>query len=116
MVNRAALLLKYKDPAIRWINDADPGEKTHEITAADVNRERTVYLISEKDADDAPAVNRWIKRNFKILFEEELEGWYTDPSLWPQKRTLKLFREWFDVECHSVLIDTVGGAIYDDDI
>jgi hypothetical protein len=116
VVNRAAIILQYKEPAIRWINDADPYEKTHEITAADVNDDRTVYLISTEDGDGAPAVDRWIKRNYKTVFEEELEGWYTDPSLWPQMRTLKLFREWFDVECHSVLIDTVGSTIHDDDI
>ena len=116
MVNRVAIILKYKEPAIRWINDADPCERDHEITAEDVNDDRTVYLISTEDGDGAPAVDRWIKRNYKTVFEEELEGWYTDPSLWPNNRTLKLFWEWFDVECHSVLIDTVGGAIYDDDM
>jgi hypothetical protein len=50
------------------------------------------------------------------LFEAELEGWYTDPSMWPQELTWKLFCEWFDVEYHTVLIDTVGDEIYDDEL
>lgn len=49
------------------------------------------------------------------LFEAELEGWYTDPTLWPQDRTFRLFQTWFDVECHSVVVDMVGGDIYDDE-
>ncbi len=116
MINRSALLLKYKSPAIRWINDADPYDDDPGTTVDSVNSDRTVYLITEEDADTPESRDRWIKRNYKALFEEELEGWYTDPDLWPKKRTLKLFREWFEVECHTVLIDTVGGAIYEDDI
>lgn len=108
--------MKYKDPAIRWINEADPYCDDPGITIDSVNNERTVYLISDNDAQSPEIVARWLKRNFKALFESELEGWYTDPSLWPKKQTLKLFREWFEVECHTVLIDTLGGAIYDDDI
>jgi len=115
LVNRAAILLKYKAPAIRWINEADPSEKDPGITVDSVNLERTIFLISNADGDTGETVARWIKRNYKVLFEGELEGWYTDPDLWPQKRTLKLFKEWFDVECHTVLIDTADGAIYDDD-
>jgi len=115
VVNRSAILLKYKAPAIVWINEADPHDDDPGSTADSVNEERTVYLISDGDSESDEAVKRWIKRNYKVLFEEELEGWYTDPELWPQKRTLKLFREWFEVECHTVLIDTVDGAIYDDD-
>ncbi len=86
-----------------------------EITADDLGNERTVYLISEKDSDGEKAVEKWIKRNYKALFEAELGSWYTDPGLWPSKRTLKLFKEWFNVEYHSVIEDTVGGELYDDE-
>ena len=57
-----------------------------------------------------------ISLNFEQLFESEIEDWYTDESLWPKNRNRKLFDEWFDVECHSVLIDTVDGKIIDDEI
>ena len=116
MLNRAAVILKYKEPAIKWINDADPYNDDPGITKESVNEERTVYLISDDDAGGPDAVDRWIERNWKILFEAELEGWYTDPDLWPKKLTLRLFRAWFTVECHTVLHDTVGGEIYDDGI
>ena len=115
MVNRAAILLRYKEPAVRWINEADPYNEKPGIVADNVNKERTVYLISEEDGDGDDSVARWVKKNFKSLFEAELESWYTDPALWPNKRTYKLFQEWFHVECHTVLIDTVGGEIYDDE-
>jgi hypothetical protein len=113
MINRAAVMLKYKETAVQWIHDTDPSHDDSQISLESANRERTVYLISDHDADDDKALARWIKLNYEVLFEAELEGWYTDESLWPQKRTFKLFKEWFDVECHSVIEDTVGSPIED---
>jgi hypothetical protein len=116
MLNRAAIILKYKEPAIRWVNEADPSPDGDPLSMEIANAERTVYLISEDDADGDDAVDRWLRANYENLFESELEGWYTGPSLWPQERTWRLFREWFEVECHTVLIDTVGDALFNDEI
>lgn len=115
MINRAAIIIRLKAPAVQWINDADPRDDSHEITLESANRERTVYLIKEEDADDDKTLKKWIKMNYETLFESELEGWYTVERMWPQNRTLKLFHEWFDIECNSVIEDTVGTPIVDED-
>ena len=111
MINRGAIILKCKQPFIKWVNAADPVEKDPDITAADVNRDRTVYLVSDADAEN---YEEWVNLNYKVLFENVLYDWFTDESLWPKNRTKKMFDEWFDVKCYSVLIDTVGGDIYDE--
>ena len=116
MLNRAAILLRMKEPAVRWINEADPSPESHEISIKSANEEWTIYLVSDEDGDGEIAVERWVKRNYKALFEDELFGWYTDPSLWPPSLTYKMFKEWFEIECHSVLRDTVDGPIFDDEI
>ncbi len=110
------MLLRYREPAVRWINEADPMPRKSPFTVAEVNEERTIYLISDDDADSKDTVELWIRDNCLILFEEELSGWYTDPDLWPKNRTFKKFKEWFEVECHTVLVDTVGGEMYDDGV
>ena len=115
MINRAAIILKYKDPAILWINEVDPYDDVPSISLEEANVDRTVYLISDADADTPDTVEQWIKLYHITIFETELEGWYTDPSLGPKKLTLTMFNEWFEVECHTVLIDTVGEPIRDDD-
>ena len=115
MINRAALILRYKEPAVRWINEADPIPDRVLISLTDVNRERTVYLVSDEDAATDEDIRRWVKENFHVLWEAELEGWYTDESLWPSGRTLKKFDQWFEVECHTVLVDTVDGPLVDDE-
>lgn len=115
MINRAAVILEYKAPAIKWINTSDPLDDDPGITGDSVNKDLNVYLIKDEDADTPDILNKWIKLNYKNLFENELEGWYTDKRLWPPKRDLKLFKKWFEVQCHTVLIDTVEEPIIDDE-
>ena len=113
MINRAAVILKCKKPFIKWMNETDPYEKDPGITLDEANKERTIYLIAD---DDAENFENWISLNYMQLFENELEAWYTDESLWPKRRDKKLFDEWFNAEYHSVLIDTVEGSIFDDEM
>ena len=115
VVNRNALILRYKDPAIRWINEVDPSPDGAEITLASVNEERTVYLIDDRIGEEPRSFERWLRKNYGEIFEMELDGWYTDPTLWPQDRSLALFRAWFDVELHTVLVDLGTGEMYDDE-
>lgn len=112
MINRAAVLLSYKEPFIKWVNESDPFDENPGVTVENTKNDRTVYLISSEDAEN---VDKWLSRNFKGLFEEELESWYTDENLWPKKRDRKTFNEWFDVEYHTIIIDIAEGPIEDDE-
>ena len=96
MINRAAILLKYKPPAVRWINEADPHNTGTDISLESANEDSTVYLIMNEEAYLPETLEEWIQMNYEALFENELHGWYTDESLWPKKRDLKLFREWLN--------------------
>jgi hypothetical protein len=116
VVNRAVLLRKYKMPTIKWINDADTYNSDSGISLEVVNEERTVSLITDDDTDGPDAVDRRVKKNWRNLFEIELEGRYKKPDLWPNALTLKLFRQWFTVEHHTVMHDTVGGKIFYDSL
>lgn len=116
MVNRAAIILKYTQKAVNWINDADPVEENPGITIEKANDDRMIYLISEENADDPKETERWLKANYETLFEVELDSWYVDKTLWPKNRTYKLFKEWFQIECHTMIEDTVGTPIIDDDL
>jgi hypothetical protein len=80
MLNRAALILRYKQPFVDWINAADPSPTSHTLTLAEVNQEHTVYLVEVEDEDD---LAEWLARHHEELFEQELNGRYTDPALWP---------------------------------
>lgn len=77
MINRAALILKYKTPAVKWINKADPYSNNPGITIESVNEDRTVYLIRDEEADTPNDLNNCVKLNLDVLFENELNGCYT---------------------------------------
>ena len=112
MLNRSALILRYKQPFVDWINTSDPSPTSRLFTLAEVNGERTVYLIEVED-EDGLAV--WLRRHHRELFEEELSGWYTDPKLWPQDRSLKVLQEWCMFELHTVVLDFSDSPIESDE-
>ncbi|MEM1176987.1 MAG: hypothetical protein AAGM22_01485 [Acidobacteriota bacterium] len=105
MINRSAIVLRAKPPMIKWINKTGPDDSPP-LSKRDVNRDRTVYLISEEAGETEEAFREWVKANFETLFEAELMGWITDPEFWPRSRTFAVFTKWFDVEMHSVVLDT----------
>lgn len=114
VINRAAIILRYKEPAIAWLNAVEPQPDGRGLTMADADHESTVYLIAPEDAETWDAVEEWVAINHQALFEAELEEWHPDPALWPEDRSYPVFRDWFDVECHTVLVDTVGTPILDE--
>jgi len=112
MLNRAAILLKYKQPAVDWINSIDTSDDFL-VTLESVNKEKTVYLIDEESAEH---LDKMLENNYMIFFENELNNWYLDENVWPNNLTLSLFNKWFDIECHSIIEDLVGTPIIDDEL
>lgn len=111
LLNRSVLILRYKQPFVDWINAADP-VPTHPVKLADVNEDSTAYLLEVEDEDELAV---WLDTNGEILFEEELNGWYTDPKLWPKDRCLELFRKWCRFELHTIVVDTGATMLIDDE-
>jgi hypothetical protein len=111
MLNRAVLILRYKQPFVDWINEADPNP-THTVSLASTNQDTTAYLVEVEDEDEFES---WLALNGEVLFEAELDGWYTDPMLWPQDRSVALLKEWCTLELHTMVFDTGGAPLYDND-
>ena len=51
--------------------------------------------------DPAPTLSR--------IFEEKLRAWHRLPADWPQKRTYKMFRQWFHVRLVDLVLDLEEG-------
>lgn len=108
MLNRAALIVRPRQPFLDWAASLEV-----DGLVPDAAGERTVYLIPEPD-DDAHA-ERIVRRVFAEIFERELDGWWTDESAWPTKRTFAVFKQWFSIEIHTVIEDLVDDVLHDDD-
>ncbi|MBK8738711.1 MAG: hypothetical protein IPM02_03805 [Betaproteobacteria bacterium] len=108
MLNRAVLIVRPKQPFLDWAAGLDDSG-----LLPDVEGEKTAYLIQEFSDDDEAL--RVLKSVYAEIFERELFGWHTDEAAWPKKRSLVLFREWFEIEMHSVVEDLCGYEVIDDE-
>jgi hypothetical protein len=109
LINRAALILRPRSPFIEWargIGNCDI------VPSAD--DEQTVYLIPEHDTPQE--FEKILKKVWVDIFENQLAGWYLDEAVWPKKRTLAMFRAWFQIECHTVIEDLCGYPLEDDEL
>ena len=108
-VNRSMMMITVKQPYVDWANslpDRSADEKKHPHKIESLNEDPICYLIPEiamYDDFEAYIEHAWI-----MLFELQLSGWTTDNKLWPQLRTLKMFNDWFDVRCSSLILDLWG--------
>ncbi len=100
-INRSLLILKPKHPFLEWAQTLDDGDK--DFTLAELAEDSTAYLVPElwEDSDQ----NALLESSYNILFEEQLQGWWTDEAAWPKERNLKMFLDWFEVEFHSLVFD-----------
>jgi hypothetical protein len=108
MLNRGAIIVRPRKPFLDWAARLDDSG-----LLPDPNDEQTIYLIPE--CDDDIDVLQILSEGYDVIFEAELEGWHTRQSNWPKNRTFTMFREWFDIEFHSVVEDLCDYAIEDDE-
>ena len=87
IINKAAITVIPKEPFIKWVQSTHP--KAEETSAESIGAYSQVYLVDASEDGDDP--EKLIKRNFKVIFEEELAGWYTDEEAWPKKMVLPGF-------------------------
>ncbi len=106
-INRNAFVVKPKKPYFEWANSV-----FDDIPNKFSTQENNIYLIREMDSNQAIAM--WIRRHFDQIFQNELNDWCTDEMKWPQKRTYKLFSEWFDIEICSMVLDLEDGPVEKD--
>jgi len=100
-LNRSAIVVKPRQSFLDWLHGADP--TSLELTLRELVREPTVYLIPECDTNGevAEVLREWCGE----IFVEQLAGWYSDTSTWPQDRGFDAFCRWFDYQHHSMLVD-----------
>jgi hypothetical protein len=111
VLNRAALIVRYKQPFVEWINAAEPNPQQR-LKLTDANDNNSVYLIEVEDEDDLPS---WLQVNGVALMEAELSGWFPEEALWPKDRSLALFNKWCAVELHTLVFDTGETPLRDSD-
>jgi len=100
-INRSLVILKPKQPFLDWARTLEDEDK--DLTLKHLAEDSTAYLIPElwQDSDQQSLLESY----YDVFFEEQLAGWWTDETAWPQKRDLKMFLDWFELEFHGLVFD-----------
>lgn len=112
MLNRSCLLVRAKQPFLDWLHSL-PDDDGSYLTLEEINEDAQVYLLPDAElVDDAQSL---IRAFSPIVFELELEGWWTEESDWPQDRSYEIFSQWFEVSLRSLVHDLVDEPLIDDE-
>lgn len=105
LISRCVVVVRPKEKFLSWLNQV-PDDDTFELTLSQIRSDCTSFLVEEYDEPEE--VVRWVDEHYQRIFEMELGSWYEHREWWPKDRSLKTFWEWFDVEIHTTVIDTVN--------
>jgi hypothetical protein len=109
VINRTAVTITGAKPYVDWTLNTDADANKGAITVARARTYGSAFLMPEFELEED--IQEWVEDNAIWIFEFQLGAWTDDESTWPPVRDLKSFREWFNIDIHSVVVD-VG----DDDI
>ena len=97
--NRSAILVTPKKPFNEW------AELYNDETEEDLNErmnEKRTYLIEWTFDEDFSEI---LESYYLKIFEYELSMWNVYKHEWPQDRSIKNFKKWFNVILSDELID-----------
>ncbi|MDH3956935.1 MAG: hypothetical protein OET81_09595 [Desulfobacteraceae bacterium] len=109
-INRSVAIIKPKQPFVDWANSVVDEDVQYSIS--DFSTDCSVILLPVVDSDEN--AEAFIKDIFQDLFELELSSWIVVDEMWPENITYKMFLEWFDVEFHSMVFDSLKDDIEKD--
>jgi len=102
-INRYAIVIKPLQPFFDWINSLYPeDDKINEVDEANI------YLV-DNNIDD---IEKWLRKKFDKFFTMELDDWHTDKKDWPQKRSYKMFKQWFNIDISTMIYDMENKPVY----
>jgi hypothetical protein len=106
-ISRSAIVVRPAQSFLNWLHQVDP--TSAHLTLDDLRREPTIYLVAECDSQEQ--ATEYLGESVRDTFEEQLDGWYRVPAVWPAKRDADLFQSWFEISFHSMIVDICDDAL-----
>lgn len=110
-INRTAIVVRPGVPFLNWLHRADP--TSGQLSLEDLQREPSVYLLPE--CENEAEARQHLESVCVRIFEEQLDGWYRVPSMWPKRRDLETFERWFEWTFHSIVVDLCDDPLLQED-
>ena len=100
-VNRSVLVVRPAEPFVRWAVGISGGSVKQ--MQKELAQDNGAYLIPAMEGIEIePAV---LELAYPQIFERELEMFHEDEARWPKKRSLAMFKQWFELELLGMTID-----------
>ena len=99
MLNRILVLVIPKKPFYDWERNVFP-----DLAPMDPNENDYDSFLLNKTYSKID-LKEILKEEWEWIFESQLHGICTDDSRWPKKRTWKMFTDWFDIKCSTIVVD-----------
>lgn len=116
VLNRTAITLVGAEPYTAWTRkrDADFAAGALPVRVARTRSYGAAFLLPEFGEEED--LLEWVEENHAWLFEFQLSSWTEDESAWPANRDLKMFREWFRIDIHTVVVDAADDEIEGEEV
>jgi hypothetical protein len=105
-LDRFVAIVRPHQPFLDWLNGV-PDLEALELSLEQIQSDCTALIIPEFDDEDEAVA--FVCKLWEDLFEAELGAWTEDRALWPQKRSMEIFIEWFAVEIHTTVVEIEEG-------
>lgn len=112
-INRSAFFLRCKQPFVDWMNALPRKAEEPPYTLEDANRQPEIFLVGEFDNEDE--FGAAFERQKPAHFENMMEAWITDETLWHKDTSPAEFDRWFEVVWSSMVIDLEDDEIFRED-
>lgn len=107
LVDRSVASIRPKQAFLNWLQSQPDWDVA--LTLEQLRVDCHIFLLPEfNEPEEAIA---YIDECYMQIFQMELASWYADSAVWPADQSLKAFWEWFDIEVHSTVFDTVDEAL-----
>jgi hypothetical protein len=103
ILNRTAITLVGAQPYLDWTRTRDADFNKGAVTVVRTKPYGSAFLLPEFELEED--LQEWVEENFAWLFEFQLSAWTEDESAWPTERDLTMFRRWFRLDVHNVVVD-----------
>jgi hypothetical protein len=103
ILNRTAITLVGAQPYADWTRSRDADFNRGAIAVVRSRIYGSAFLLPEFELEED--LQEWVEENYAWLFEFQLSAWTEDESAWPTGRDLKMFREWFRLDIHNIVVD-----------
>ena len=108
-LDRIVAVIKPTQRFLHWIQQMPDNE---DIELSDLREDCTALLIPAFDAPEE--ADQYMATLCEDIFANELDVWDESMETWPSDRSFEHFKQWFDIEYHSMVFDTVDDEEDDD--